>query len=100
MKIYISGAITGTSDYIERFAAAEDNLTEKGYSVINPAKVNAQLPNDTEYEEYMSMSFCMLDMCDTIYMLNGWDKSKGACREHQYAIHKGKRIMLEKEMVI
>ena len=52
MKIYISGAITGTDDYMERFAKAEKELTEQGYSVINPAKVNAQLPEDTSYEEY------------------------------------------------
>ena len=44
MKIYISGAITGTDDYMERFEKAEKELTDKGYSVLNPAKVNAQLP--------------------------------------------------------
>ena len=71
MKIYISGAISGTDDYMERFAKAEKELTEQGYSVVNPAKVNAQLPEDTSYEEYMEMSFCMLDMCDGIYMLKG-----------------------------
>ena len=66
MKIYISGAISGTTDFMERFAKAEKELTEKGYLVVNPAKVNAQLPIDTGYEEYMKMSFCMLDMCDGI----------------------------------
>ena len=50
MKIYISGAITGTDDYMERFEKAEKELAEKGYSVVNPAKVNAQLPEDTSYE--------------------------------------------------
>ena len=39
--IYISGPITGTSDYMERFEKAEKELIENGYSVINPAKVNA-----------------------------------------------------------
>lgn len=29
MKIYISGAITGTTDYMERFANAEKELTKK-----------------------------------------------------------------------
>ena len=55
MKIYISGAITGTDDYMEQFAKAEKELTEQGYSVVNPAKVNAQLPEDTSYEEYMKL---------------------------------------------
>ena len=32
--------------------------------------VNAMLPEDTTYDEYMAMSFAMLDMCDSIYMLD------------------------------
>ena len=95
MKMYISGAITGTDNYMERFAKAEKELTENGYSVINPAKVNAQLPEDTTYEEYMKMCFCMLDMCDSIYMLKGWEKSCGANREYGYAIAKKKTIFIE-----
>lgn len=94
-KVYISGQITGTDDYMERFAKAEKELTEKGYSAINPAKVNAQLPEDTTYEEYMKMCFCMLDMCDSIYMMQGWKKSYGANREYGYALAKGMIIMYE-----
>lgn len=99
MKIYISGAITGTDDYMERFAKAEKELTEQGYSVVNPAKVNAQLPEDTNYEEYMKMSFCMLTMCDSIYMLKGWEKSCGANREYGYAIAKKKTVFYECELM-
>ena len=95
MKIYISGAITGADNYMERFAKAEKELTEKGWSVVNPAKVNAQLPIDTTYEEYMRMCFCMLDMCDGIYMIKGWDKSCGANREYGYAMAKDMIIMHE-----
>ena len=95
MKIYISGAITGTDDYMERFAKAEKELTENGYSVVNPAKVNAQLPEDTDYEDYMLMSLCMLDMCEAIYMLLGWSVSCGANRELGYAMAKDKVIMYE-----
>ena len=95
MKIYISGAITGTNDYMERFAKAEKELTDKGYSVVNPAKVNAQLPEDTSYEEYMKMCFCMLDMCDEIFMLKGWSKSCGSNREYWYAMGNCKTIICE-----
>lgn len=95
MKIYISGAITGTDDYMKRFAKAEKELTQQGYSVVNPAKVNAQLPEDTTYEEYMKMCFCMLDMCDNICMLKGWEKPCGAIREFGYAMAKDKIIMYE-----
>ena len=95
MKIYISGAISGTDDYMERFSKAEKELAEQGYSVISPAKVNAQLPKDTSYEEYMKMCFCMLDMCDSICMLKGFEKSCGANRELGYAMAKNMIIMYE-----
>ena len=99
MRIYISGQISNLekSDYMERFAKAEKELTEQGYSVVNPAKVNAQLPEDTTYEEYMKMCFCMIDMCDGIYMLKGWKKSLGANREYGYALAKDMIIMFKKE---
>lgn len=84
-KIYISGKITGTTDYMIRFADAERELIMKGYSVINPAKVNAQLPSDTTYDEYMQMSITMLSMADSIYMLKDWQDSNGAKIEHQIA---------------
>ena len=99
MKIYISGAISNTYDYMERFAKAEKELTEQGYSVVNPAKVNAQLPEDTTYEEYMKMCFCMLDMCDEIFMLKGFEKSCGANRELGYAIAKKKTVFYEYELI-
>ena len=95
MRVYISGAITGTDDYMERFKKAEKELTDKGYSVVNPAKVNAQLPGDTTYEEYMKMCFCMLDICEEIFMLRGWKKSCGANREYEYAMAKDMIIMYE-----
>ena len=95
MKIYISGAITGTDDYMEQFAKAEKKMTENGYSVVNPAKVNAQLPEDTSYEEYMKMCFCMLDMCESIFILKGWSKSCGANRELGYAMAKDMIIINE-----
>lgn len=93
-KVYISGPITGTDDYMERFAAAEKDLTALGCLVINPAKVNAQLPKETTWEEYMQMSFTMLDMCDVIYLLPGWQSSKGAKLEVKRARNKGMRIEL------
>ena len=101
MRIYISGQISNLekSDYMERFAKTEKELTEQGWSVVNPAKVNAQLPEDTRYEEYMKMCFCMLDMCEAIYMLKNWNKSCGANRELGYAIAKKKTVFYECELI-
>ena len=95
-KIYISGAITGVSDYMEHFQVAEDEMKElKNSIVFNPAKVNANMPEGTSYEEYMKVAFCLLEMCDTIYMLKGWENSRGANREYGYALGKEMIIMFE-----
>ena len=96
MRIYISGAITGTNDYLERFMKAEKELEAKGYTVINPAKVMDQLPT-MEYEEYMTISLVLLDMSEAIYMMKGWKDSKGANREYGYAIAKGKTMYFEQK---
>lgn len=97
MKVYISGPITGVADYMANFKKAENQL-EKDFEkavVINPAKVNYMMPEETTYEEFMKMAFCMLDMCDTIYMLKGWEKSCGANREYGYALAKDYTIIME-----
>lgn len=79
--IYISGPITGTSDYMKRFEKAEKELTENGYSVINPAKVNAMLPEDATWEEYIKVSLTLLSICTGVYMMPGWRESRGAVLE-------------------
>lgn len=71
---------------MQRFSEAQMMLENQGYSVINPALVNSNMPEDTTYEEYMDMSFTMLNMCDAIFMLDGWQKSCGSNREYGYAL--------------
>ena len=97
MKIYISGPITGTDDYMQRFGEAAEKLFRRGYVPVNPAEVNSKLPACTTYEEYMKMSICMLDMCEAIYMLDGWEKSRGANREYGYALGQKKLIIFDED---
>lgn len=94
-KVYISGAITGTQDYMKRFEEAEKLLKFKGYEVINPVKVNSNLPKNTSHEEYMKMSLCMLGMCDYIYFFKGWEKSDVGMAEYEYAKDNDMYILLE-----
>ncbi len=94
-RIYISGGISGIPDHREHFMEAQKKLEAMGFSVINPASINAQMPSDTTYEEYMMLAFTFLDMVDHIYMLKGWEKSCGANREYGYARAMDKIIIFE-----
>ena len=94
MKIYISGPITNVIDYKEKFARAEQNLKAKypDAEIINPTVLD-KLP--LTYDEYMELDLRLLGMCEGIYMLKGWEDSKGANREYGYALAKGKTFYFE-----
>ena len=46
MRIYISGAITKDKNYFNHFERVENELKKLGFSCINPAKVNSNMPDD------------------------------------------------------
>lgn len=83
---------------MQKFVNVERYLLEN-YSdceVINPAMINSFLPKSTTHDEYMKMSFTMLDMADAIFMLADWRNSCGASQEYGYAMAKDKIILFEK----
>ena len=94
MRIYISGGITGVENYREAFEKAHEKLTKGGHDVINPSFYADALPK-LSYEEYMKVGLYFLSMCDAIYMLKGWENSRGANREYGYALATDKIIMTE-----
>jgi len=91
MKIYIAGAITGNENYQAEFAQAEKELTELGNTVLNPAL----LPKGFTQEEYMSVCIPMLNICEAIYLLRGWEPSIGANIGKLHAEHVGKIVIFE-----
>ncbi len=97
MKVFVSGPITGTDDYKERFAAAEQYLRGLGHEVINPVKLTETLPEDTPWITYMDITIAALKTCETIYMLKGFKKSVGANIEHAIACMTDLCLMYEEE---
>lgn len=93
--VYLSGPITGTDDYMERFARAAGKVPP-GYRVINPAEVMAKLP-DLTHKQYMKICLAMLSCADVIYMMRGWEKSEGARQEYRFALDHGMNGWMETE---
>lgn len=99
-KIFISGPVTGTDDYRERFSLSESYLNRIGHkNTINPVEFCWSLPENTTWEQYLLMGFALLSQCDTIYMMRGWQDSKGARAERDKAIEEGKNIIYEENEI-
>lgn len=83
MKIYISGPITGTTDYLERFAFTHRIITEQFQSaeVVNPVDITAHLPEGSHWGAYMDLCVKALKSCTHIHMMDGWESSRGATVE-------------------
>lgn len=91
MTIYISGPMSGLPEYNRpAFHKKEAELRAHGCRVLNPAKIG-----DLPYEMYWPINRAMLDGSDAIYMLDGWENSKGARKEFAHAVKSGLLVMFE-----
>lgn len=98
-RVFISGAITGTTDYMERFEKAKKLLEAADFAPINPTMISAPLI-DAEYQwhEYMDITLLLLKQSDAILMLDGWEASRGACVEYSFAQSFGMVVLYEKDL--
>lgn len=89
MMVYIAGPMTGLPDHGRvAFSRAENKLTGLGYTVISPAWMSDGLPR----KSYLPICMAMIDQCDAIVLLDGWEQSKGAGIEKGYAEYCGKAV--------
>lgn len=95
-RVYISGPINGVEGYRDNFKAAEKYLLDEGHEVINPVAVSAILP-ELEYEQLMAIDLMLVAMCESIYMMKGWENSLGCNREYGYAIARCMNLIFQKD---
>lgn len=119
MRLYLSGAMTGHPDLNRpAFDAAERRLTASGLFVINPHRISELFGTAEELAEsfaalygvalyggsgysptlacaVMDADLAAVRSCDAIYLLRGWESSRGAKKELAEALAHGLTVMQE-----
>ena len=88
MRIYISGPISDKEDLNRKaFKEVEELIRNKGHQPVNPHEVGKQIDGKSfdnlkdMYAEYMRLDIRALLDCQAIYLLRGWERSKGCLIE-------------------
>ena len=62
-----------------------------GFDTVNPW--DNGLPVDAPWIKHLCRDLEMLNECNGIYMMDGWQKSRGACIEYDFANRTGKSVL-------
>ena len=90
-KVYISGPMTGYPNWNkEAFEKAAEHVRKQGWTPYSPCDIQELPPDNTPistaaYRQYLTDDLNVLLDMDAIYMLTGWEKSKGANVEKHVA---------------
>ena len=101
--VYISGPITSADGWRKRFKDAYNRLKSEGWGAVqSPADIGDGLEmmlsavgKKPSYADYMKADLRVLLGCTHIYMIKGWEDSRGACVEKQVAEACGLEVLYE-----
>ncbi|MCR9031268.1 DUF4406 domain-containing protein [Citrobacter amalonaticus] len=90
--VFIAGPMTGYHNFNrDEFNAEASVLEDRGFTVLNPAI----LPDGLLHEQYLQITLAMLETADSVFLLDGWTESEGACQEFRRARELGLMFMYQ-----
>jgi len=111
-RIYIAGPMRGYKNYnFDAFDKAKAYLTNLGYLVISPADLDRFyegwenyppenfFPSEEQAANFIKRDIDAIFTCDAIYVLDGWENSKGSAVEIALAKFLNLEIMFEQTYV-
>lgn len=114
--VYIAGPMRGIKWFnFPAFDMARDELKEQGFEVVSPADLDREIgfdpwdvedPDEYDWMDLETVGFsirdaikrdidALRDRCSHIYMLDGWEDSKGARAEKAMAEWMGLEVMFQ-----
>lgn len=97
-NVYLAGPMSGRFEFNrEAFDAAAEHLRRGHFAVINPHDIDRArgydwtgndghtLPDDFDYRDTLRQCLGLIDACDMVVVLDGWEQSTGARIEVHYA---------------
>lgn len=104
MKVaYIAGPFRSATHWgiVNNVRQAEEvalRFWKKGYAVICPHLNTANFQGAVEDDQvWLDGDIEMMKRCDTVVMIEGWEKSSGARAEHEIALAEGKEVLYDCE---
>lgn len=96
--IYIAGAVSaiGIDKAEPLFRQKEQELTKQGFRVLNPVKLVLQHGyQNRPWRDIMQFLIPFVSECDILYVMKGWQQSKGANIERNLCMGIGTEIRYE-----
>lgn len=97
MKVFISGPMKNDPDHPEKFKKWEDTLKAIGQTVFNPCCM--MFDESWTRRAKSNIDRAILDECDIVLFLHGWETSEGCMNELDAAIHDNIFILFEDNII-